>query len=99
MMKGHFSFQKSRRQFSRMALDQIHEQNNKVIKGVSGATNLLNRADDSGLSRWELCGPDLARLITEFQDQVDRNNTISILDTMKITFNFRKRFLKMLIKP
>ena len=57
-----------------MALDQIHEQNNKDIKGVSGATNLLNRVDDSGLSRWELCGPDLVRLVTEFENNVDRND-------------------------
>ena len=57
-----------------MALDQIHEQNNKMIKGVSGATHLLNRIDDSALSRWELSGPDLARLINEFEDQVDRHS-------------------------
>ena len=75
MIKGNFSFQKTNRQFSRMTLDQIHEQNNKVVKGVSGTTNLLNRADDSGLSRWELCGNDLGRLITEFEDQVDRKYT------------------------
>ena len=35
MVNGIFSFQKTSRNFSRMALDQIHEQNNKVIKGVS----------------------------------------------------------------
>ena len=40
-MNGIFSFLKTRTLFSRMALDQLHEQNNKVIKGVSGAT-LLN---------------------------------------------------------
>ena len=94
MMKGHFSFQKSRRQFSRMALDQIHQQNNKVIKGVSGATNLLNRADDSGLSRWELCVPDLARLITEFQDQVDRNNTNLNIRHHEDNLQFQKTFFE-----
>ena len=74
MVNGFFSFQKTSRNFSRMALDQIHEQNNKVIKGVSGATHLLNRIDGSALSRWELSGPDLARLINEFEDQVDRHS-------------------------
>ena len=29
---GNFSFQKSNREFSRIGLDQIHEQNNKIIK-------------------------------------------------------------------
>ena len=32
-MKGHFSFLKTKSAFSRMALDQLHEQNNKHIKG------------------------------------------------------------------
>ena len=45
------------RQFSRMAPDQLHEQNNELIKGFSGATHLLNRHDTSGLERWETCGP------------------------------------------
>ena len=88
MIKGNLSFQKTNRQFARMALDQIHEQNNKVIKGVSGGTNLLNRADDSGLSRWELCGPDLGRLITKWTATIH----IATLDTMKITFNSKKTF-------
>ena len=57
-----------------MALDQIHEQNNKDVKGVSGATNLLHREDNSGLSRWELCGPDLDRLVIEFENNGDRND-------------------------
>ena len=73
MTNGYFLFQKTNRKFSRMALDQIHEQNNKDIKGVSGATNLLNRVDDSGLSRWELCGPDLVRLVNEFENNGKRN--------------------------
>ena len=42
--QGTFSFQKTRHQYSRMALGQIHTQN-KVIKGVSCATNLLNPAE------------------------------------------------------
>ena len=71
---GYFSFQKTNRKFSRMALDQIHDQNNKDIKGVSGATNLLNRVDNSGLSRWELCGPDLVGLAAEFENNGDRND-------------------------
>ena len=73
MTNGYFSFQKTNRKFSRMALDQIHEQNTTDIKGVSGATNLLNRVDNSELSRWELCGPDLVRLVTEFENNWDKN--------------------------
>ena len=34
MLKGFFSFAKTKRPFSRMALDQVHEQNNEIIKRV-----------------------------------------------------------------
>ena len=46
----------------------MHEQNNKYIKSVSGATSLINRQDDSALVRWELCGPELCRIIKDFED-------------------------------
>ena len=71
---GGFTFQKSDRPFSRMGLDQIHEQNNKVIKGAGGASDLLNRGDDSALLRWEVCSPELARLILEYEDCLDKND-------------------------
>ena len=47
LKKGFFSFQKSTREFSRMALDQVHEQNNRVIKSTGGATDLVNKSDQS----------------------------------------------------
>ena len=71
---GGFTFQKSERSFSRIGLDQIHEQNNKVIKGAGGASDLLNREDDSALLRWEVCSPELARVILEFEDCLDKND-------------------------
>ena len=71
---GNFSFQKSNREFSRMELDQIHEQNNKIIKGAGGASNLLNKEDDSALLRWEVCSPEFARVILEIEDCLDRND-------------------------
>ena len=42
MLKGLFSFAKTKRTFSRMALDQVHERSNKIIKGLTGTTSLLN---------------------------------------------------------
>ena len=72
---GHFSFQKTKRKFSKMALDQCHEQNNELIKGISGATHLLNRNDETSLERWETSTPELARLITEFEESFgDKRN-------------------------
>ena len=63
-----FWFLKTNKQFSCMALDQLHEQNNKYIKGVSGATSLINWQDDSALVRWELWRPELRRIIEEFEE-------------------------------
>ena len=59
LMKRNFSFLKTNTHFSRIALDHVHEQNNKKIKGASGATHLINRQNDSALIRWELCGPEI----------------------------------------
>ena len=56
-----------------MGLDQIHEQNNKIIKGAGGASDLLNKEDDSALFRWEVCSSELPRVILEFEDCLDRN--------------------------
>ena len=70
---GSFSFQKTSRKFSKMTPDQVHEQNNEVIKGTSGATHLLNRPGTSGLERWELCGHEISRIITEFESDMTYN--------------------------
>ena len=60
-ISGNFSFQKSYQQFSKMGLDQVHEQNNKKIKGVSGATHLINRNDMPFMERWETSSPEIAK--------------------------------------
>ena len=62
-------------EFSRIAFDQVHEQNNKVIKGSGGSTHLLNRTDESGLIRWETVGSDIARIICEFEASIDEIGT------------------------
>ena len=45
LIKDISHFKKTRSQFSSIALYQVHEQNNDIIKGVGGATHLLNRPD------------------------------------------------------
>ena len=71
---GNLSFQKSNREFSRIGLEQIHEQNNEIIKGAGGASDLLNKEDDSALLQWEVCSPELARVILESEDSLNRND-------------------------
>lgn len=45
-----------------MALEQVHEQNNKIIKGQGGASKFLNLEDESGLIRWETCEQKVIRI-------------------------------------
>ena len=77
--KGFFSFQKTNRQFSMMSLDQVHEQNNAVIKDSGGATDLLNKVDETSLLWWEVCNPELARLVIEFEDAMDGNDQVKVV--------------------
>ena len=93
--KGFFSFQKTNRQFSMMSLDQVHEQNNAVIKDSGGATDLLNKVDESSLLRWEVCNPELARLLIEFEDAMDGNDQVKVTESKhhEDNDNFRKKFV------
>ena len=43
-----------------MGLDQLHEQNNNLIKNNGGATTL---------EKWEVTVPELARLMSEFENE------------------------------
>ena len=58
--------QKTKRPFSSIAIDQAHEQNNKVVKGDGEAVGLLQ--NPKALLRWMVGGPELARVIGEFED-------------------------------
>ena len=40
------------RDFSSLAPDQVHEQNNEKIKGLGGETHLLNRPNVGGDEVW-----------------------------------------------
>ena len=52
--KGFFTFQKSENQYSQIALDQVHEQNNHPIKSSGGVTDLISKFEESALIRWEM---------------------------------------------
>ena len=90
---GHFAFQKSGRKFSKMAPDQVHEQNNEMTKGTSGTTHLLNRHDKSGLEPWELCGYEISRILTEFETSLDfHTSETSKVKHQEDTPSFHNRF-------
>ena len=94
---GGFCFSKTKHPFSSMAFDQIHEQNNKTIKGNGGATNYFNKQDESALLRWETCGPEVARIVAEFEECLHRKNTSDESSPLKHHEDneiFRESFVK-----
>ena len=58
-----------------MSPDQVHEQNNEIIKSVSGTVNVLKREDQSALERWELCSPEIERVVSKFESMLDSGKT------------------------
>ncbi len=65
-MKGDFTVQKSMKSFSNIATDHAHEQENATIKGNGGAIGLFQ--DENALLRWMVAGPEICRVIEEFED-------------------------------
>ena len=63
---GHFTVQKTKRVFSAIPIDQAHEQNNACVKGDGGAVGLTD--NPSALRRWMVAGPEVARVIGEFEN-------------------------------
>lgn len=68
-LKGHFTVKKTNHSFSRLAIDQAHEQNNAVVKDDGGAVGLTE--SPAALQRWMVCGPEMARLLNEFEMSLD----------------------------
>ena len=69
---------KKNSKFSRLAIDQIHEQNKKIIKGSGGAKHLINKTDESGLIRWETISTDTARILSEFEDTINEPTKVRL---------------------
>ena len=78
-----------------MTLDQIHEQNNKIIKGVGGDTSLLNTQDESAFIRWETCGPEVPRIVSEFEDFLyNQDASSSAAKHHEDNEKFRQKFIR-----
>ena len=50
-----------------MAEDQAHEQNNKDVKTDGGAVGILD--NESSLMKWMIGGPEIARLVKNFNNE------------------------------
>ena len=64
---GNYVVRKTINPFSVITLDQAHEQNNAIIKGVGGAVGLLSKDMDSALRRSEVAGLEVCRLLEEYE--------------------------------
>ena len=68
---GKFTVQKTAKAFSSIPLDQAHEQNNELIKGEGGVIGITE--NPNALLRWMVAGPELARMVAEFESRQTRN--------------------------
>ena len=66
--KGSFVVHKSGNPFSAIALDHSHEQENAIVKGEGGAVGLTS--NPAALKRWMIAGPEVARVIKEFESSL-----------------------------
>ena len=62
-MEGCFAVNKSAKPFSCIAEDQVHEQNNKHVKGDGVAVGILN--SEEALLKWAISGPVLAKILEQ----------------------------------
>lgn len=73
--KGCFVVHKTNHKFSAISLDQAHEQNNAIVKGTDGAVGLLT--DASALRRWLISGPEISRIVNDFEHVFMRQTNTS----------------------
>ena len=71
--KGHFTVRKTLNRFSAIAIDHAHEQNNKWVKGDGGVIGLTENSSE--LLRWTVSGPEIARIINEFQCDFNKSSS------------------------
>jgi hypothetical protein len=64
-LTGNFAVKKTTCNFSAIAIDQAHEQNNACVKDDGGAVGLTE--NPAALRRWMVSGPEMARVVGEFE--------------------------------
>ena len=88
---GSFMVHKTKKLFLFIALDQAHEQVNAVVKGEGGAVGLTE--NPSTLRRWIIAGPEVARIVQEFEDSASAEKHDHHEKTPAIEREFRKDIL------
>ena len=75
--EGFFVVQNTQHHFSKIAPDQYHEQMNEIIKKDGREVGLTE--NEAALKRWMVLGPEIARIVNEFEDCCARDTTTSHL--------------------
>lgn len=74
-LKSKWVVPKTQHRFSRLPFDHNHEQLNAELKGKGGIIGLTE--SPVALQRWLLCGPEVARCISEFESELERERSSS----------------------
>ena len=88
-----FSISKIGNPFSSVALGQVHDQNNAVIKGVRDAVGLHSEYMHEALPRWEISGPEVVRLLNAYEKFHDVGREIDTVKHHEDYLAFQKMFL------
>ena len=75
-----------------MGIDQVHEQNNVVIKGMSEAAVVINKNDESGLTWWELFLYEPPLIMNEYESTLKVELDFEILRDLKDSEAFQNQF-------
>lgn len=73
--EGKFTINKTGKDFSSIAIDHAHKQNNKLVKGDGGIIGLTENS--SQLLRWMVAGPEIAGLVNDFQADMNAIHDIN----------------------
>ena len=70
-VNSNFVTHNTRHKFSALAHAQVHKQLNAMVKGDGGAIGIID--NELALRRWMVGGPELARIICEYQESSNMN--------------------------
>lgn len=88
-----FSISKTGNPFSSIALGQVHEQNNAVIKRVRNAVGLHSEYMHEALRRWEISVSEAVRLLNEYEKFHHVGREIDTVKHHEDYLAFQKMFL------
>ena len=83
MSGGKFTEQKTTDAFSSIPLDHAHEQNSELIKNDGWVIRITE--NPNALLRWMVSGPELVKMVKEFEYAENKNDNDNPYHTM--TFN------------